>query len=1208
MAVSESYSTGLASAGGPLGFGWTWSYGISLTNADGSPLSGTPSVVRFNQETGSNDLFTSNGSGWAAPSWVQATLTLNGDGTWSVLRDNTLTFKFNAQGQLISESDLNGDTITLAYTSSTIVITDPAGRTLTASLNSATPPQITSITESGSSAASIQFTYDSSGDLTSVMDPDGGVTSYAYDSNHRLIEERSPRYYAAGALPAAPTSCTATPPADITSTVYDSSGRAICQWDPDGRQTTFSWVDDGLGDGLVSTATVTDPKGNVTVYSYLGGVLVSKTEGYGTTAAATWSYVYDPISAGTTKVIDPKGHRSLETFDSAGNELTSTNTLGQTTTRTYNSYNEITSITPPATYGSTGAATTTYSYDESAYSSGGAGNLTTVSTPILSPSRTSLGTQVTHYLHSDSSHPGDVTSMIDPNTNTWTYDYDSYGDRISQTAPATSDNSDSSGSHQNVTKWAYDPDTGLKVAQLSGRYTLAHPTDSTCSPPATGCTTYTYDAMGHLLVTTDGNGHQSTNHYDADGNLDYSIDADSQQTNFTYDPAGQLTQTERADSTATSTNYWPDGSVKDQINASSGDTHYTYDPLGHVSSITDPDGRTTGYQYDALGNLLVKSDSGVSGCTTASTTKGCTIYSYDVASELTATKYNDPATPNVTDAYDADGRRTSMTDGTGTTTWSYDSLGRTSSTTNGAGATVGYTYDAAGNTTAIAYPGGAGTVSHTFDAEGHEQSVVDWLGNTTNYTYDADGEVSSQSAPTTSSPVVDTYTYDPAGVITGNTTTQGSTTDATFAYTNDANNQLTAVTSSGVPADTHSYGYNQLNQLTTTDGTTTHAYDNAGNPTQLGSSYQGFDAAGQLCWTSTTAPGGSANCTSPPSGAGLETYDTRGNRTFGATSAATQYNNFDEANRLVSSQTVPSSAPTYTATVAADNPSAFWQLGESSGTTAADSSSGGTNSGTYQNSPTLDTAGALFGPSAGSVTLNGTNQYVSVAIGLHDVRCIERVYDRRLGQTDRGEDLGSARGLRQRCAERQRRVVDRRRGRQRSEFVHRPRHKRSVFRGLNVIKENVWQDAAATFVPNGSGGGTVSLYLNGVVVNTGTLGYAPTSITRTKNYIGKSNFASDSYFQGSIQDVAIYPSALSSSRLFAHYTVGLYGLTPGSQPGLSYTTGVGAGNPMRSGSSASHPARRQRTARAAAPTPAPTRTAPPSTPPLARCSGRRPDR
>lgn len=1160
LAVSENYSTGLTSVDGPLGFGWTWNYGMSLTNGDGSPLSGTPSVVGFNEETGSADFFTNNGSSWAPPSWVQATLNHNGDGTWTLVRDNTLTFKFNAGGQMISESDLNGDTITLAYTSSTIVITDPAGRTLTASLNSATPPQITSITESGSPARSVQFSYDANGNLTSITDPNGGVTSYGYDSSHRLVEERSPRYYAIGALPTAPTSCTATPPADITSTVYDSSGRAICQWDPDGRQTTFSWVDDGLGDGLVSSATVTDPKGNVTAYSYLGGLLVSKTEGYGTSSAATWSYAYDPISGGITTVVDPKGHTATATFDAEGNELSNTNALGQTTTRTYNSLNEITSITPPATYGSAGTVTTTYSYDESAYSSGGAGNLTTVSTPILSPSGTSLGTQVTHYVHSNSTFPGDVTSMIDPDGNTWTYTYDSYGDRISQTAPATSDNSDSSGSHQNVTKWAYDPNTGLRLAQLSGRYTLAHPSDTTCSTPATGCTTYTYDAMGHVLVTTDGNGHYSTNHYDADGNVDYAIDANSQRTNFTYDPAEQLTQTQRADTTSTSTNYWPDGTVKDQINASSGDTHYTYDALGHVSSITDPDSRATGYQYDAVGNLIVKSDPGVSGCTTASTTKGCTIYSYDVANELIATTYNDPATPNVTDSYDADGRRMSMSDGTGTSTWAYDSLGRASSTTNGAGATAGYTYDAEGNKTAISYPGGAGSVSLTFDAEGREQSVSDWLGHTTNYTYDADGNLTSQSAPATSNPVVDTYTYDPAGVISGNTTTQGSTTDASFTYTNGAANQLTAVTSSGVPSDTHTYGYNQLNQLTTTDSTTTEAYDNAGNPTQIGSSYQGFDAAGQLCWTSTTAPGGSASCTSPPSGANLNSYDTRGNRTVSATTSTTQQNSFDEANRLISSTTVGTPAMSYSATVAADSPSAFWQLGESSGTTAADSSNGGSYSGTYQNSPTLDTAGALAGSSAGSVTLNGTNQYVSVPSGFS-------MFGGSSGFTIEGwvkpTTANSWTGLMDFGNGAPSDNVDLTNGSSGRDLTLCIDNgtNGTCFAAPNVITENVWQYIAAAFVPNGSGGGTVTLYLNGTMVNTGTIGYAPTSVTRTHNYIGKSNWSSAPYFQGSIQDVAIYPSALSLTRIVAHYDVGKYALAAGSQAGLNYQSGVESGSP-----------------------------------------------
>ena len=58
-----------------------------------------------------------------------------------------------------------------------------------------------------------------------------------------------------------------------------------------------------------------------------------------------------------------------------------------------------------------------------------------------------------------------------------------------------------------------------------------------------------------------------------------------------------------------------------------------------------------------------------------------TTNTYDADRRVLETKFLDGSIPTQDDfAYDLDGRRTSMTDGTGTTTYQYDSVGRTTST------------------------------------------------------------------------------------------------------------------------------------------------------------------------------------------------------------------------------------------------------------------------------------------------------------------------------------------------------------------------------------------------------------------------------------------------------------------------------------------------------------------------------------------------
>lgn len=73
----------------------------------------------------------------------------------------------------------------------------------------------------------------------------------------------------------------------------------------------------------------------------------------------------------------------------------------------------------------------------------------------------------------------------------------------------------------------------------------------------------------------------------------------------------------------------------------------------------------------------------------------------------------------------------------------------------------------------------------------------------------------------------------------------------------------------------------------------------------------------------------------------------------------------------------PSALSTYSSVVASSSPVGFWRLGEASGTTMADSS-GNARDGSYFGSPTLSVPGALDGDTNTAVGFNGTSQYATV--------------------------------------------------------------------------------------------------------------------------------------------------------------------------------------------------------------------------------------
>jgi hypothetical protein len=64
-----------------------------------------------------------------------------------------------------------------------------------------------------------------------------------------------------------------------------------------------------------------------------------------------------------------------------------------------------------------------------------------------------------------------------------------------------------------------------------------------------------------------------------------------------------------------------------------------------------------------------------------------------------------------------------------------------------------------------------------------------------------------------------------------------------------------------------------------------------------------------------------------------------------------------------------------------------------------------------------------------------------------------------------------------------------------------------------------------------NGANQVTLYLNGVAIRSGTLSAAPASISRSSNFLGRSNWSSDAYFKGAIRDLRLHNRALTAEQI-----------------------------------------------------------------------------
>ena len=631
----------------------------------------------------------------------------------------------------------------------------------------------------------------------------------------------------------------------------------------------------------------TDPAGHETLDTYANGLLTSETKGYGTANAGTWSYTYDPVTLGVSTMTDPDGNLSTYTYDDQGHRTSQSNGLGVTTNYLYDSHGDLIE-----TIDGNGVATVNQ-YDQSGHiPSGAVGVLDLTSTTVTQANNvveSATGNfgpapiRTANYYYDSAAHPGDLTRAVDPDGNTTTTVYDAYGDATSTT--------DAMG---NQTLYSYNTSTGWRISVVSPAGVKAGTTTS-CTPPATGCTTYSYDAFGDLTVTTGPLGSTTKASYDADGNKISATDASNNTVTTAYDAADRPVSVTQADSTTQHTDYNPDGTVADTIDGLGNKTSFGYDGQGRQVSRTDPDTRTTASVIDLAGLLTSTTDP--SGRKTTLT--------YDAAGELTGLSYSGGSTPSVSYGYDPDGNKTGMTDGTGTTTWTFDVFGEITAKTAGIGAMVSYGYDNAGNQTSILYPGQTTSVIRAFNADNQLKSVTDWNGKTTAFGYSPDSALATIGYPDG-----DTVTqgYDGTDTLTSTTVAGTAGTIAAFSYGRNAAEQVSSTTNA---AGNQSYGYTHRDQLASqTSGSTVNSfgYDAANNPTTVGATTQTFDAAGQLKTSGTASftfdAEGDRTMATPGSGTGTTYSYNQASNLTGLTSPAGTSSYTYDGNGLRATETV----------------------------------------------------------------------------------------------------------------------------------------------------------------------------------------------------------------------------------------------------------------------------------------------------------------
>lgn len=735
--------------------------------------------------------------------FLDDTLTKNSDKSYTLVRQNRLTYYFDKYGILESIENYKKQKLGFIFDENS-------------SLN-----RVTDV----ASGLFIEYYY-KEGKVTKVSDTIGREVLFTYsdDNSSHLIQITAPKdivynfeYNEVGQI----TQATYGDGTVIFKNSYLTNGLASTQ-------------DDGLSTNKVSTYAFD--------HNSSEGKILTR---YGDRNSQTTYYEFNATNYNLLSIINILGHKTVYKYDTLGKIITIINAKNQTVNIEYNDNGDVTKkISPDGSYEE-------LAYDEhknlishSLLSKDGNDKFTTAYTydtnhnlvQKIAPNSdtTSYSYNTDNLLIMQTSPKGNsvtyeydeykrVQSIIYPNGNSTSYRYDTIGRVIKQI--------DQLG---NEVRFIYDnADRVVEIINALGnsaRFTYDQRGNRlTATDPMMNESSYTYDANNNLLTQTNSLGAVSSFEYDGEDRVVKVTDANGNSVSFEYDAMGRVVKSTDAMGNSSSVEYDALGNVKKSydamgnmvaelfynntnnlikaVDALNQSTQTSYNLMGQPETITDAKSRVSKFNYDKAGRLVEAID----------TMNGKSTQSYDA--DGNRVDFADPKANKTSYTYNNLGLPTSITTASGSTTsFAYNDKNLLSESINARGQSSTIIYN--NDSSIYSIKDEVGTILYSYDKNGNVLTISE-NGKTIVMTYSVLNQLLSYTDAEENKIA---YEYDKVGNLV--TLTYPNAKVVTYSY--NANSQLSAVTDNG---KTTAYQYDKNSRvvkITRPNGTIlTRAYNEA---------------------------------------------------------------------------------------------------------------------------------------------------------------------------------------------------------------------------------------------------------------------------------------------------------------------------------------------------------------------------------------------